>query len=111
MCDEWKNSFVNFSEWAYKNGYDDSLSIDRIDNDGNYCPENCRWVNDYEQSNNKRNNKRITYEGQTHTLAQWCRIYDVPYKRAFYRLSKGWSFEDVIKKQKFAHMQSERKDI
>lgn len=57
MCDEWKNSFVAFSDWAYGNGYADNLTIDRIDNNGDYCPENCRWTDYLTQCNNKRNNR------------------------------------------------------
>lgn len=96
MCDEWKNSFVAFSEWAYANGYADNLTIDRIDNDGDYCPENCRWGNKYEQANNKRNNRVFTYKGKTQTLARWCKEYDMPYTTVHYRVSHGWTFADAI---------------
>ena len=54
VCDEWKDSFVNFKEWAMRNGFKEELSIDRIDNDGNYEPSNCRWVTHKEQMNNTR---------------------------------------------------------
>ena len=98
MCDEWKNSFVAFSKWAYSNGYRDDLSIDRIDNDGNYCPENCRWANRFDQANNKGNNLKYNYEGKTQTLAQWCKEKNMNYNAVWYRLSKGWKFEDAITK-------------
>ena len=98
MCDEWKDSFEVFSKWAYANGYKDNLSIDRIDNNGNYCPENCRWVDDYCQSNNRRNNLKYTFDGKTQTLSQWCREKNMSYKVVWYRLSKGWKFEDAITK-------------
>ena len=96
MCDEWKNSFEEFSKWAYANGYADNLSIDRIDNNGSYTPENCRWSDLYCQANNKRNNVIYCYEGKTQTLPNWCREKNMSYKVVWYRLSKGWPFEKAI---------------
>lgn len=96
MCDEWKNSFESFSNWAYANGYKQEYSIDRIDNNGNYCPENCRWTDPITQGNNKRNNKYYTYNGTTKTLSEWCREKNMSYKVVWYRLSHGWDFEKAI---------------
>lgn len=94
VCDEWQE-FIPFRDWALANGYRDDLTIDRIDPDGNYCPENCRWTDAKTQANNKRNNRLIEYKGQTKTLAQWCR--DFPGLSAGTIKSRiylyGWSVE------------------
>ena len=70
ICQEW-NSYVNFKTWALNNGYNDSLSIDRIDVNGNYEPSNCRWVTAKEQNVNRRNNRYITYRGETKAATVW----------------------------------------
>lgn len=93
VCDEWKNSFQAFYDWAMENGYRDDLSIDRIDVNGSYCPENCRWVTMREQENNRRNNKLITYNGETHTQAEWCELLSIPPHVMTNRLKRGWSIE------------------
>ena len=74
VCDEWMNSYVIFKEWALKNGYNDNLTIDRIDANGNYCPDNCRWVDMIVQNNNKPLLPRYEYNGEIHTLSEWARI-------------------------------------
>lgn len=74
VCDEWKDNFVNFYTWAMSNGYTDELTIDRIDVNGNYEPNNCKWATQIEQARNKRNNVYITYNGETHTLPEWSEI-------------------------------------
>lgn len=71
ICDEWLNDFEKFYNWSMENGYKDGLTIDRINVNGNYEPSNCRWVTMKVQSNNRRNNHNITYNGETHTLSQW----------------------------------------
>lgn len=98
VCEKWLCDFVSFYQWALKNGYRKDLSIDRINVDGNYCPENCRWITKKEQSNNRRTNIIIELFGETHTLKQWAEIFEVPYKRlwALFRRKKE-NLEDVIK--------------
>lgn len=71
VCDEWRDDFVTFRKWAEISGYDDTLSIDRIDPNGSYGPQNCRWVSMNEQAVNKRNNHFIEYGGKRLTLSQW----------------------------------------
>lgn len=93
IFDKWldeENGFMNFYEWAINNGYQDNLSIDRIDNNGNYEPSNCRWATDFEQANNKRNNHYITYKGETHTVAEWSRIIGIGYSSMQRRLKKNF---------------------
>lgn len=92
VCDEWL-SFPEFYKWALESGYDKSLTIDRIDNDDGYYPENCRWATVDQQANNKRSNKFITYNGETHTIAEWAKILGVKYKALHSRLSLGWTVE------------------
>ena len=96
VCDEWKNDKTKFFEWAFANGYAEDLTIDRIDPDKNYCPENCRWVDYVTQANNKTNNHRETINGETHTIAEWSRISGISQTLVFNRLKRGWSPQKAI---------------
>lgn len=96
VCEEWENSYLSFRTWALNNGYNDTLTIDRIDNNGNYCPENCRWVTMKEQNNNKRNNHYITYNGETHTVSEWLEITGIKHSTMYQRLRNGWSIEEAL---------------
>lgn len=96
ICDEWKGSFEKFRSWANKNGYSDSLTLDRIDNNGNYCPENCRWATMEQQNNNTRACVFVTINGETHTLSQWCKINNINYYTVMARRRAGWSNEDAV---------------
>lgn len=87
VCAEW-NTFENFFQWAMNNGYSESLTIDRIDTDGNYDPNNCRWVDYITQANNKRNNRLITVFGETHTMSEWSKIKHIPYSRLNSRVNQ-----------------------
>lgn len=75
VCDNWKNSFINFYEWSINNGYKKGLTIDRINNNGNYEPSNCRWVNRVVQRNNTRFNNYITINNETKTLSEWAKEF------------------------------------
>lgn len=97
MCDEWRNSFEAFYEWAHNNGYSEDAprgrcTIDRVDSNGNYCPENCRFVTQLEQANNLRSNHRVEYNGETHTIAEWSRITGISQYKIRNRITRlGWS--------------------
>lgn len=99
VCDEWRgeNGFLNFKAWALKNGYDESLSLDRIDVNGNYEPSNCRFITMKQQQNNKRDNVYITLDGETHTIAEWAEMAGLKYSTLKERLNRGWDTEKAIK--------------
>lgn len=80
ICKDWQDDYMNFYNWSINNGYDKKLTIDRIDVNGNYEPLNCRWATTDEQCNNRRNNIKITYNGKTQTLFQWCEEYGLEYR-------------------------------
>lgn len=96
VCEDWQR-FKPFQAWAMENGYSDALTLDRKDNNEGYSPENCRWVTQKEQCNNKRNNHLLTYNGETLTIAQWARRLGVNYFSLHDRITKlGWSDEKAI---------------
>lgn len=96
VCEEWLR-FEPFYEWANENGYSHGLSIDRIDNDGNYCPENCRWVNNDIQCRNRRSNVRFEYKGYNLTLPEWSEKTGINRSTLASRLfTYGWSIEKAL---------------
>ena len=92
VCDEWKTNFDAFYKWAMENGYGENLTLDRIDNEKGYSPHNCRWITMKEQQNNKRNNRRIYYKGETHTLSEWADILGANYKSLWSYVKKNGGF-------------------
>lgn len=99
VCDEWRDSFEAFRDWALANGYQEGLTIDRTDNDGPYAPSNCRWATAKEQSNNRRSNYTITFNGETHTLKEWAEIHDIPYGLLKNRVRAGMPIEKALQKK------------
>lgn len=96
VCDEWMGEygFKNFYEWSLENGYEPTLTIDRIDVNGNYEPNNCRWADAKTQANNKRNNINITYNGKSQTLAQWSKELEINFYTLYARIEKrNWNIE------------------
>ena len=81
ICDEWKNNFLPFYQWSMAHGYDDTLTIDRIDTTKGYDPTNCRWVSRKVQMNNRLCCHYYEINGVSHTIAEWSEISNVPYKR------------------------------
>lgn len=96
MCEEWRNNFQNFYDWCLLNGYREGLSIDRINNNGNYEPLNCRFVDDIKQANNTRKNVFITYKGETLTVAEWSRKIEVSPDAIKWRIKKYGLCEKVF---------------
>lgn len=89
VCSQWKRSFKSFVDWSLQNGYNDCLSIDRIDNTKGYSPNNCRWVPLSEQFSNRTNNVFYTHDGETHTMSEWCKILGFSYELAKKRRSRA----------------------
>jgi len=98
VCDEWQKDYVAFRDWALTNGYRDDLTIDRINNDGGYSPENCRWVDYKTQRRNTRINLHLTAFGETKTAADWiddprCQVRRITF---YGRIHRGWPVEKAI---------------
>lgn len=96
VCDEWRNSFEAFYEWAVANGYEEGLSIDRIDVNGNYEPSNCRWVDMKAQGRNRRSNHSLTFNGETHCVSEWSEITGISVTTIFSRIKSGWDVESTL---------------
>lgn len=95
-CDEWEK-YENFKKWALESGYEEGLSLDRIDVNGNYYPENCRWISKKEQANNKRQSIMITYNGKTQSLQRWAEESGMRYSTFRARIrSYGWDIEKAL---------------
>lgn len=96
VCDEWKNSFENFMKWSFKNDYDESLTLERIDVNGNYEPSNCSWITIKKQQWNKRNTIFIEFDNEIKSLCEWCEILGVNKNTARWRYYKGLSSSEIF---------------
>lgn len=99
VCDEWRNDFVAFRDWSFENGYEDNLTIDRIDNSLGYSPKNCRWITNDEQQCNKRVNVNYTCFGKTQCLAEWSKETGIGYKTLQGRIQSGVPLEVALTKE------------
>ena len=98
VCFKWKNSFEEFYDWAINNGYKEGLTLDRENFNYNYTPNNCRWITIKEQQRNKRNNRFITYNGETHCVSKWIEITGIKKDTFFDRLNKNLPLDKVFYK-------------
>lgn len=96
VCDEWRYNRTAFFEWAVANGVREDLSIERIDLDGNYCPENCRFATAIEQQNNTSRNRFLAWDGKIKTLAQWARELGVRPQAMQHRVARSWNIERIF---------------
>lgn len=111
VCDEWRNSAEKFIAWALESGYCDGLTIERIDNEKGYSPDNCKWISKSTQTKNRRNCRRFNYKGRTMILSEWCDALCLDYKRIHNRIYKlKWSFEKAIETPCFVNKRNRRKN-
>jgi len=96
MCQEWRDSYEAFRNWAISNGYNDTLSIDRIDASGDYEPINCRWTNKSGQERNKKNTRYLTIDGVSKTPVEWSEVSGIPEYQIRKRSARGWSDKEAV---------------
>ena len=114
VCDEWAHSFDAFEKWSLANGYSDVLTIDRINSNGDYEPDNCRWITHDEQQRNRRNNVRVEHNGVSKTISELSRELNIKDKTLYKRYNsairhKGFCmFEDLITKPNYPKVYTER---
>ena len=100
ICQEWLDNFDNFADWAYSNGYQNNLTLDRKDNDKGYSPENCHWATRKEQARNKRRTTFVEYKGINKPLTEWCEELGLSYTTMVDRIiNRGWSVERAFEEK------------
>lgn len=98
VCEEWHN-ILRFEEWAENSGFWKGLSIDRIDPNKDYSPDNCRWATPKQQANNRRNTRYLTVDGETHTITEWAEITGIKRNTINSRVCRGWPDERALVKE------------
>lgn len=96
MCAEWEHSFETFRDWALSHGYTDNLTIERIDVNGNYCPENCKWIPFSLQCRNTSKTIFLEFQGEKRTLIEWAEITGITVSALRQRIKHGWSVERAL---------------
>jgi len=100
VCSEWESDFTMFYSWAMNNGYEEHLTLERINVNGNYEPNNCTWVTEKEQHRNKQNTLYVHFNGIKRPLIEWGEIFDIPYKTLTSRWYRGCRGEQLFKPTK-----------
>lgn len=100
VCEEWHDA-EKFGEWAKSSGWFESATLDRIDNNKSYSPDNCRWATKKEQAKNRRTTRLITHNGETHNITEWAEILGVDRKLLINRLWRGWSEDEIFDTSKY----------
>ena len=96
VCAEWLHSFEAFRMWAKNNGYQENLSIDRLNGMEGYTPENCRWATPVQQTRNRKCTRFLTYMGEKKTIMEWATKYNLPYHVVKNRINRGWPIERAL---------------
>ena len=110
VCDEWKKDKTAFFKWAFENGYDELLTLDRINNDEGYSPQNCRWATVKEQSNNRKSNRYIEAFGENKTMSQWSDETGIKEGTIWQRLRNGWDVERALTQKPKTNMEVNHDD-
>lgn len=99
VCQEWLNDFQMFYNWATENNYRDDLTIDRVDNNKGYSPDNCHWADMQTQNSNQHKNIFLTYNGKCNTISWWSKLLDIPRSTISWRKSHGYSDAECLSQE------------